>query len=315
MDRRVFLGTVAGSVLLAAPLAAAAQQAERTVTIGYPGNSAPSLESNLVDAFRAGLCRLGYVARQKLILQYKWAAERQERSAILVRELSDPKPDIILTAGTPGPRTRPIRLPGQSSRESEQVSPVAWAMLLVVIVVPFLVCGGIIVLVSSRRRGLKLARMLVALVAGSVCGALWILLVDTVVNAPMPGAMNEPAVLVVGVVTAALVSISLLTRPDRLSQMLGLSAMAIGFHSLALPIAVLISFLVGGAQWSPAASFGPALTAVILGTRLAGDLSTVGLSVGGLLLGLCLVFVGDRVVRRSKTSSPRARFDLSRPHA
>jgi hypothetical protein len=313
MDRGVFLGTVAGSVLLAVPLAAAAQQGERTVTIGYPGNSAPSLESNRVDAFREDLRQLGYVAGQKLILRYKRAAERQERSAVLVRELRDPKPDIILTAGTPGPRTRPIRLPGQSSRESEQVSPVA--ILLVVIVVPFLLCSGILVLASSRRRGRKLARILVALIAGSMCGALWILLVDTVVNAPMPRAMNEPAVLIVGVVTAALIAVSLFSRSDRLSQMLGLSAMAIGFHSLALPIAALISFLVGGAQRSPATGFGPALTAVILGTRLAGDLRTVGLSVGGLLWGLCLVFVGDRVLRYGRMNSSRTRFHPSRPYA
>ena len=33
-----------------------------------------------------------------------------------------------------------------------------------------------------RRRGRTLTRMLVALVAGSVCGALWMLLVDTVAN-------------------------------------------------------------------------------------------------------------------------------------
>jgi len=58
------------------------------------------------------------------------------------------------------------------------------------------------------------------------------------------------------------------------------SAMTIGFHSLALPIAALISLLVGSAQ--------------------AGDLRTVALSVGGLLLGVFLVFVGDRVLRHRR---------------
>ena len=182
-------------------------------------------------------------------------------------------------------------------------------------VVVFLVCTGILVLVASRRRRRKLAKIGVAVVAGSMCGALWILLVDIVVNATMPGVTNEPAVLIVGVVTAALVAASLLSTSYRLHKVLGLSAMVIGFHALALPIAALSAFVVRGEQWFPAASARPALTAVILRIRLTGDLATVGLSVGGLLLGVFLVFVGDRVLRRRRKRSSRARFDLNRHHA
>jgi len=158
----------------------------------------------------------------------------------------------------------------------------------------FLLCTGVLVLVSRRRRRRKLAKILVPLVAGSVCGALWILLVDTAANPAIPDAMNEPVVLAVGGVTA-LGAASLLWIPARLSEMVGLSAMAIGFHSLALPIAALISLLIGGAQ--------------------AGDLRTVALSVGGLLLGVFLVFIGDRVLRGRRMRSSRPRFDLSGPHA
>jgi hypothetical protein len=163
----------------------------------------------------------------------------------------------------------------------------------------FLLFIGLQAFVSSRRRSRKLAKIFVALVAGSVCGALWILLVDTVVDAAIPEAVNETVGLVVGVVTVLLVAAFLLT-PNRLSTVVGRSAMAIGFHSLALPIAALISFLVRGA---------------LLGARFAGDLLTVGLSVGGLLVGVLLVFVGDRALRRRRRRSPRARFDLSGPHA
>jgi apolipoprotein N-acyltransferase len=70
---------------------------------------------------------------------------------------------------------------------------------------------GVLVLVSLRRRRRKLAKILVLLGAGSVCGALWILLVDIAANTAIPDAMNEPAVLAVGVVTA-LVAASLLSR-------------------------------------------------------------------------------------------------------
>ena len=150
--------------------------------------------------------------------------------------------------------------------------------------------------------------------AGSVCGALWVLVVDTVANATGSDALDEPAVLVVGLV-AALVAAFLLSTPDSLAEVAGLSAMAIGFHSLALPLAALVSFLVAGAQWFPTASARPPLTAVILGARSAGNLRTVGLSLGGLLVGLCFVFVGDRVLLRRRLRRSRPRFHLRRPEA
>jgi len=159
-------------------------------------------------------------------------------------------------------------------------------------VVVFLLCTGVLVFVSSRRRRRKLVKVLVTLVAGSVCGAFWILLIDTAVNPAIPDAMHEPAVLVIGVVTA-LVAASLLSMANRLSEMVRLSAMAMGFHSLALPIAALISIVAGGAH--------------------AVDLRAVALSIGGLLLGVCLAFVGDR--RRRRRSRSRARFDLGQPYA
>jgi putative ABC transport system substrate-binding protein len=88
--------------LLVAPLAATARPAGGAVTIGYLGNSSPSLEPDLVEAFREGLRQLGYVEGQNLIIRYVWAEGQQERYADLARELVQLQPDIILTAGTPG---------------------------------------------------------------------------------------------------------------------------------------------------------------------------------------------------------------------
>ena len=172
----------------------------------------------------------------------------------------------------------------------------------------FLVVSGILVVVSGRRHRRRLEKILVAVFAGSVCGALWVLIVATVVNAARPGAIMGPAVLGVGVVTGLGAAI-LLSRPGSLSEVVGLSAMTIGFHSLVLPIGALMAFLVGGAQARPA------LAAVILGVRMAGDPSTVGLSLGGLLLGVLLVFIGDRGLRAAgrRMSRSRPRFDLRRP--
>ena len=74
--------------------------------------------------------------------------------------------------------------------------------------------------------------------------------------------------------------------------------MVIGFHSLALPIAALTSFVVAGAAWLPGAS---------------AELRAVGLSVAGLLVGILLIFLGDQALRRHRTRRSRPRLDLSGP--
>ena len=60
ITRRVFVGTLAGG-LLVAPLAAEAQQAGKVYRIGYLGTSSLSLEQHLVEAFRQRLRELGYI--------------------------------------------------------------------------------------------------------------------------------------------------------------------------------------------------------------------------------------------------------------
>lgn len=160
-----------------------------------------------------------------------------------------------------------------------------------------LLCAAVVVLASRRRRGQKAARILVPLGAGSVCGALWMLLVDTVANTIAIDTINESAVLLVGVVTA-LVAAIFLSAPTNLREVAGLSMMVIGFHSLALPIAALSSLVVAGAAWLPGAS---------------AELRAVGLSVAGLLVGILLVFLGDQALRRHRRRRSRPRLDLSGP--
>jgi len=182
-------------------------------------------------------------------------------------------------------------------------------------IVVFLICTGTLLFLSSRRRRRKLAKIFVALVGAAVCGVLWILLVDTVLSATISGAMDALAMFLLGAVTMALVATGLLLRPSRLRELVGLSAIVIGFHALALPMAVLVAMFLRGAPWSPAASIRSALIAVILRIRSAADLPTIGLSVGGLLLGVFLVFVGERVLsRRPRRRSVPMRFDLNRPY-
>jgi putative tryptophan/tyrosine transport system substrate-binding protein len=101
MDRRAFMVMVGGG-LLAAPLAAEGQPKAGVPRIGYLGNSSPSLESDLVDAFRQGLGEFGYTEGQNITIEYRWAEGKYDRFPDLVADLVRLKVDVIVTAGTPG---------------------------------------------------------------------------------------------------------------------------------------------------------------------------------------------------------------------
>jgi putative ABC transport system substrate-binding protein len=98
--RRVFLGAVTGA-LLAAPLAARAQQPGKVYRIGFLGNSTAALEANLVGPFRDGLRALGWVEGRNIVIEYRWADGKYERFPALVAELLALNVDVIVTAGTP----------------------------------------------------------------------------------------------------------------------------------------------------------------------------------------------------------------------
>jgi len=100
MERRTFIGVIAGG-LLAAPLAAEAQQAAKVPRIGFLGNSTAALEANLIGPFREGLRDLGYVEGRNILIEYRWAEGKYERFPALIAELIALKVDVIVTAGTP----------------------------------------------------------------------------------------------------------------------------------------------------------------------------------------------------------------------
>jgi putative ABC transport system substrate-binding protein len=98
VDRRAFLWTVAGN-LLAAPLAAGAQQARKVHRIGFLfwGDPGPSAE---LDAFRQGLHELGYIEGQNIAIDVRFASGKVERLPELAAELVRLKPDVIVTPST-----------------------------------------------------------------------------------------------------------------------------------------------------------------------------------------------------------------------
>jgi putative ABC transport system substrate-binding protein len=97
MDRRAFLGTLAGG-LLAAPLAAEAQQAGKIPRIGLlqPGPR----PSAWAEAFREGLRDHGYVEGKNLIVEFRAARDVKEQPA-LIAELIGSKVDVLVTWSTP----------------------------------------------------------------------------------------------------------------------------------------------------------------------------------------------------------------------
>ena len=96
MDRRRFLLTSLAGVL-AAPLAAEAQQAAKIPRVGILRPGSPP--DPYVDAFRQGLRDLGWVEGQSIALEYRWAKGRSELFPGLASDLVKLGVDVIVTQG------------------------------------------------------------------------------------------------------------------------------------------------------------------------------------------------------------------------
>ena len=101
MDRRTFVGSLAAG-LLAAPLAAEAQQAGRIWRIGLLDYGSPD-PARLAwwRAFQDRLRELGYVEGLNVVFRPRWGNGQVSRLQGLVTELVDAKVDILVTAGNP----------------------------------------------------------------------------------------------------------------------------------------------------------------------------------------------------------------------
>jgi len=102
MDRRAFLAGT-GAVLLAAPLAAGAQQAGKVWRIGFLG-AGPSPTSVGKGPFRQGLQDLGYVEGRDFVMEYRFAEGHPDRLPELAADLVRARVDVIVTGGTQATR-------------------------------------------------------------------------------------------------------------------------------------------------------------------------------------------------------------------
>ena len=92
--------------ILAAPLAADAQQPEKVYRIGGLGAVAPTTPEfqRLWGAFREGLRERGYIEGQHFVIEYRWTEGRPELAPSLAAELVSLKVDLIVAVG--GDRAR-----------------------------------------------------------------------------------------------------------------------------------------------------------------------------------------------------------------
>ena len=97
-NRRTFIVTAAG--LLAAPLAAEAQQAAKVARIGILTINLAAAPHN-TEAFLQGLRDLGHVEGRNVAIEYRDAGGKVERLPALAAELVALKVDVIMAGSTP----------------------------------------------------------------------------------------------------------------------------------------------------------------------------------------------------------------------
>src|SRR5262245_28583394 len=104
MDRRTFLGVVAGG-LLGAPLVAEAQQAGKVFKLGLLGINPPSGQPPAGPGSGApvvaALKELGYIEGRNIVIERRYSEGILERLPGLAAELVALKLDVIFAQGAP----------------------------------------------------------------------------------------------------------------------------------------------------------------------------------------------------------------------
>ena len=100
MRRREFISLLGGAAVTW-PLAALAQQAAMPV-IGYLSSRSPDDTTHLLAGFRQGLADGGFIERQNVTIEYRWALGQYDRLPELATELARlPVLVVVSTGGEP----------------------------------------------------------------------------------------------------------------------------------------------------------------------------------------------------------------------
>jgi putative ABC transport system substrate-binding protein len=104
MDRRAFIGGIAGGVLVM-PLVAPAQQPAIPV-IGFLNSRAADDDPHLLAAFRQGLKEVGYVEGQNVAIEYRFAEGHDDRLPALAADLVRRRVTVIAANGLAAQRAK-----------------------------------------------------------------------------------------------------------------------------------------------------------------------------------------------------------------
>ena len=117
MKRRKFIALLGGAAV-GWPLAAWAQQAGKSPTIGYLGANTSSIESYFLSAFVQRLRELGWIEGRNVTIEHRWGQGRNERFAEIAAEFVRLNVDVILTSGT---------APVMAAKQATSVIPIVFA--------------------------------------------------------------------------------------------------------------------------------------------------------------------------------------------
>jgi putative tryptophan/tyrosine transport system substrate-binding protein len=117
MERRTFMAMLTGGIV-AAPLAADAQQAAKIARIGFLTLNL-ALNPQLREAFLRGLRDLGYVEGSNFVIEYRDAKGKPERLPALAAELVVLKVDVIVA---------PPTLAALAAKQATRTLPIVFAV-------------------------------------------------------------------------------------------------------------------------------------------------------------------------------------------
>src|SRR5205807_5587974 len=100
MRRREFISLL-GTIAVARPFAAHAQQPSSVPTIGFIGSDSPGPYADRLRAFRLGLKSTGFTEGQNVKVEYRWAEGRNDRLAELTADLVHRQVAVIVAPTTP----------------------------------------------------------------------------------------------------------------------------------------------------------------------------------------------------------------------
>jgi len=153
MNKKILLS--AAIIVMAVAYQANAQERGKIPHIGILLPSAPNTAADAnLEAFRQGLHDLGYVEGRNIILEYRWAENREDQYPALVADLIRLKVDIIFTSSTPA-----VLVAKQATKTIPIVFPVSSDPVTVGIVDSFARPGGNATGLSSMASDLWPKRM------------------------------------------------------------------------------------------------------------------------------------------------------------